>query len=63
MRLFSGININYKDDLIEYKFSNKNYQHKFNEKFKERFFNTEKFPNRDNKFILTERCLSLEIYG
>ena len=32
---------------------NKNYQHKFDEKLKERFFNTSKFSNHDNnKFIL-----------
>ena len=32
---------------------NKNYQHKFDEKLKERFFNTYKFSNRgNNKFIL-----------
>ena len=33
---------NFKDDLIEYKClcCNKNYQHKFDEKLKERFFNT-----------------------
>ena len=31
----------------------KNYQHKFDEKLKERFFNTYKFSNNDNnKFIL-----------
>ena len=37
--------INFKDDLIEYKCSccNKNYQHKFNEKLKEQFFNAYKF--------------------
>ena len=32
---------------------NKNYQHKFDEKLKERFFNTYKFSNHDSdKFIL-----------
>ena len=32
---------------------NKNYQQKFDEKLKERFFNTYKFSNHDkNKFIL-----------
>ena len=33
---------NFKDDLIEYKClcCNKNYQRKFDEKFKEQFFNT-----------------------
>ena len=47
--------INFKVDLIEYKClcGNKNYQHKFGEKLKERFFNTCKFCNHDNnKFIL-----------
>ena len=46
---------NFKDDLIEYKClcCNKNYQQKFDEKLKERFFNTYKFSNHDNnKFIL-----------
>ena len=46
---------NSKDDLIEYKYlrCNKNYQHKFDEKLKERLFNTYKFSNHDNnKFIL-----------
>ena len=46
---------NFKDDLIEYKClcCNKNYQHKFDEKLKERFFNTYKFSNHDSdKFIL-----------
>ena len=38
----------FKDDLIEYKClcCNKNYQHKFDEKLKERFINTHKFSNR-----------------
>ena len=43
------------DDLIECKclFCNKNYQQKFDEKLKERFFNTYTFSNHDNKkFIL-----------
>ena len=46
---------NFKDDLIEFKClsCNKNYQRKFDEKLKERFFNTYKFSNHDNnKFIL-----------
>ena len=46
---------NFKDELIEYKClcCNKNYQHKFDEKLKEQFFNTYKFSNHDNnKFIL-----------
>ena len=35
-------NVNFKDDLIEHKclYCNKNYQHKFEEKLKERFSNT-----------------------
>ena len=51
MRLFSWI---HEDDLIECKClcCNKNYQHKFNEKLKERSFNTYRFSNHDNKFIL-----------
>ena len=43
------------DDLIECKclFCNKNYQQKFDEKLKERFFITHTFSNHDNnKFIL-----------
>ena len=47
--------IKYKDDLIKYKClcCSKNYQHKFDEKLKEQFFNTYKFSNHDNnKFIL-----------
>ena len=46
---------NFKDDLIKHKrlCSNKSYQRKFDEKLKERFFNTHKFLNNDNnKFIL-----------
>ena len=47
---------NFKDDSIEYKCCNKSYQRKFNEKLKERFFNTYKFSNHDNnKFILLLR--------
>ena len=45
---------NFKEDLIEYKCSccNKNYQHKFDEKLMERFYNTYKFSdNNNNKFI------------
>ena len=47
---------NSKGDLIEYKClcCNKSYQRKFDEKLKERFFNTYKFSNHDNnKFILS----------
>ena len=46
---------NFKDELIEYKClrCNQNYQHKFDEKLRERFFNTYKFSNNDsNNFIL-----------
>ena len=46
---------NFKDNLIEYKclICNRNCQIKFDEKLKERFFNTYKFSNYDNnKFIL-----------
>ena len=41
---------NFQDNLIEYKClcCNKNYQHTFDEKLKERFFNTYKFSNLDN---------------
>ena len=49
---------NFEDDLIEYKClsCNKIYQRKFNEKLKERFFNTYKFSNHDNnKFVLLLR--------
>ena len=47
--------INFKDDLVEYKClcCNKNYQRKFEEELKQRFFNTYKFSNHgNNKFIL-----------
>ena len=49
--------INFKDVLIEYRClcCNKSYQHKFDKKLKERFFNTYKFSNHDNKFILLLR--------
>ena len=46
---------NFKDDLIEYKClcCSKNYQEKFDEKLKERFFNAYKLSNHDkNKFVL-----------
>ena len=45
----------FKDDSTEYKClcCNKNYQHKFDEKLKERFFDRYKFSNHNNnKFIL-----------
>ena len=50
--------INLKDDLTEYKSlcCNKSYQHKFDEKLKERLFDTYKFSNHNNnKFILLLR--------
>ena len=53
MQLFSWIQV--KDKLIEYKCLcyNKNYQKKFHEKLKEKFFNIYKFSNHNNnKFIL-----------
>ena len=49
---------NLKDDLTKQKrlCCNKNYQHKVDEKSKERFFNTYKFSNHDNdKFLLLLR--------
>ena len=48
-------NTNFKDDIIEFKYlcCNKNFQQKFYEKLKERFFNTNKFSNHGiNNFIL-----------
>ena len=44
----------FKDDLIEYKYlcCNKNYQQKFDEKLKERFFNTYKFSNHNNNKLI-----------
>ena len=48
----------FKDDVIEYKCLGykKSYQHKFDEKLRGRFFNTQKFSNHDNnKFILLLR--------
>ena len=47
--------INFKDDLVEYicLCCYKNYQRKFEEELKQRFFNTYKFSNHgNNKFIL-----------
>ena len=46
---------NFKDDLIEYKClcCNKNYQHKFDEKLKERFLNTYKFSNHNNNTFIS----------
>ena len=42
--------MNFRDDLIEYKFL---YQHKFDKKLNEQFFNTYKFSDHDNyKFPL-----------
>ena len=57
---------NFKDDLIEYKCCSKNYQQKFEEKWKEQILNIYKYSNHDNKkfyFIIVKRCLSLSIYG
>ena len=54
MRLFLEYT-NFKDNLIECNClcCNKNYQHEFDEKLKERVFNTYKFSNHgNNKFIL-----------
>ena len=54
MRLFSWIH-KFKDNLIEYKClrCNKSYQHNFDKKLKERFFNPYKLSNHGNdKFIL-----------
>ena len=50
--------IYFKDDLIEYKclYCDKSYQRKFDEKLKQRFYNTYKFSNHDNNnFILLLR--------
>ena len=50
--------IDFKDDLIVYKclYCNKNFQQTFDEKLKERFFNTCKSSNHENdKFILLLR--------
>ena len=57
---------NFKGKIIEYKCSicNKNCQIKLDEKLKERLFNRYKFSNYDNNhFMITKRCLSLQIYG
>ena len=52
---------NFKNNFIEYKCQccHKNYQHKFDEKLKERFFNTHKFCNPDNNklILLLQKCL------
>ena len=52
---------NFKDDLVGYKClcCNKNYQHKFDDKLKHRFFNTYKFSNHDNNnyIILLQKGL------
>ena len=46
---------NFRDDLIQYKClgCNKIYQRKFNEKLKERFFNTYTFSNHDNNNFIS----------
>ena len=57
--------INFKDYLIQYKclLCNKNSHRTFDEKLKERFFNTYQFSNHNNnKFIIAQRCLPLWIY-
>ena len=48
---------NFKDDLIEYKSlcGSKSYQHKFDEKSKERFFNTNKFSKHNNNTLLLRK--------
>ena len=54
------------ENLIKYKCLsfNENYSNKIDEKLKKRFKNTFKFSNNDvNKFIFSQRSLSLEIYG
>ena len=54
------------ENLIKYKCLsfNENYSNKIDEKLKKRFKNTFKFSNNDiNKFIFSQRGLSLEIYG
>ena len=45
---------NFKDNLAEYRClcSKQNYQQKFDEKLKERFFNTYKFSNHDNNRLI-----------
>ena len=52
---------NFEDDLIEYKCfcCNKSYQQNFDEKLKERFFNTYKFSNNDNNMfvLLLQKCV------
>ena len=51
---------NFKDDLTECKCSycNKNYQKKFDEKLKERFFNKYIFSNHDIN-MFKKRCLPI----
>ena len=48
------VHANFKGDLIAYKClcCNKNYQQKFVEKLKERYFNTYKFSNQDNNNLI-----------
>ena len=52
----------FNDDLIEYKCfcCNKNYQHKFDKKLKERFFNTYKIFNHENVFLLRKHIFLYE---
>ena len=57
---------NFKDDLIEYKclVCNKNFQSKFDEKLKKRFFNTYNFSNHDKTklFLLLRKVVYLSKY-
>ena len=56
---------NFKDDLMEYKClnCNKRYRQKFNEKLKERFFDTCKFSKTISLFYHYNRYVSSRIYG
>ena len=49
-----NISIAINHNLVEYKClcCNKNYEHKFEEKLKERFFNTYKFSNHENNTLI-----------
>ena len=56
--------INFKDDLMEYKFlcCNKNFQQNSDEKLKERFFNTFKFYSHDNNKFGLLLCRDVDPY-
>ena len=58
-----NIHTNFKDDLIEHKClsGNKIYQQKFNEKLKERFYNTCKFSNHDNSHLNMKELTDADI--